>query len=116
MQLGPCDGGVFLVTPLPIEQLEITASEFVQRGESLEVAITVADAQARPVAAVIPLQVEITDPNGRVAEFSGHHGAVRGSLNLKLDIAANDTPGVWKIHIRELASGKSATRFVKITP
>lgn len=116
VQLGPCDGGVFLVTPLPIEQLEITASEFVQRGESLEVAITVADAQDRPVAAVIPLQVEITDPNGRVAEFSGHHGAVRGSLNLKLDIAANDTPGVWKIHIRELASGKSATRFVRITP
>lgn len=116
VQLGPCDGGVFLVTPLPIQRVEITAADSVPRGQSLEVAVTVADAKGRPVPAVIPLRVDITDPNSRVGEFSGHHGAVRGSFKLKLDIAPNDTPGVWQIRIRELASGKTTTRYVRITP
>jgi hypothetical protein len=35
-------------------------------------------------------------------------------LELKLDFANNDSPGVWQIRVRELASGQTASRYVRI--
>lgn len=115
-ELGPCDGGVYLVTPRPIAQLRVETADSVARGRNLDVAITVVDSSGEPVPAVIPLRIDILDPNGRPAEYSGHYGASHGVLKLQLDIATNDTPGVWQIHIHDLASGKTATQFVRITP
>ncbi len=114
VQLGPCEGGVFLVTPRAIEQLKITASATVQRGESTEVSVAVADSSGQPVSAVIPLRVDITDPAGRSAEFSGYYGAVNGVLKLTLAMASNDVPGVWQIRARDLASGMVASRYLTV--
>lgn len=116
VELGPCDGCVYLVTPRPIAQLRIATPDSALRGQSLDATITVTDSAGETVPAVIPLRVEILDPNGRPAEYSGHYGASHGVLRLRLDIAANDTPGVWQIRIRDLASGKTANRFVSIMP
>ncbi|MCX7422609.1 MAG: hypothetical protein NT013_24135 [Planctomycetia bacterium] len=114
VQLGPCEGGVFLVTPRPIEQLNIAAPESTQRGETIDVDITIAESSGTPVPAVIPLRVDITDPAGRPAEGSGFYGATNGTLKLKLDIADNDTPGIWQIRVRELASGLIASGYVRV--
>lgn len=114
VQLGPCDGAVFLVTPRPIEQLNIAAPEATQPGETIDVAVTIADSSGEPVSAVIPLRVDITDPAGRPAEWSGFYGAADGTLKLKLDIASNDAVGVWQIRVRELASGLVTSRYVRI--
>lgn len=116
VELAPCSGGAYLVTPRPIAQLRIATPDSAPRGQSLDATITVADSAGEPIPAVIPLRVEILDPNGRLAEYSGHYGAAHGVLKLRLDLAVNDTPGVWQIRIRELASGKAANRFVRITP
>jgi hypothetical protein len=114
VQLGPCDGGIFLVTPQPIEQLNIAAPESTQRGEIIGIDITIAESSGTLIPAAIPLRVDITDPTGRSAERSGFYGATNGTLKLKLDIANNDTPGVWQIQARELASGLSASRYVRV--
>lgn len=114
VQLGPCDGGVFLVTPKPIEQLNIAAPESTQRGETIGVDITIAELSGTVIPAAIPLRVDITDPTGRPAERSGFYGAANGTLKLKLDIADNDTPGIWQIQVRELASGLSASRYMRV--
>ncbi len=114
VQLGPCEGGVFLVTPRPIEQLNIAVPESTQRGETIDVDIAIAESSGTPVPAVIPLRVDITDPAGRPAEWSGFYGATNGTLKLNLDIADNDAPGVWQIRVRELASGLSASGYVRV--
>jgi hypothetical protein len=41
---------------------------------------------------------------------------VDGKLSITLDIAANDTPGVWPIEVRELATGRRATHFLRVLP
>jgi hypothetical protein len=33
---------------------------------------------------------------------------------LKLDLAANDQPGVWQVRVRELASGQTASGYVRV--
>lgn len=113
-QLGPGDGRVYLVTPMAIADVSVNAPETAMRGSTAKLRIQVSDAQGIAVDAVVPLQVTIRDPDGREAEFSGHHAAVKGSLELSLNIARNDTPGVWEIRARELASGREAAAYVRV--
>ena len=112
--LGACEGGLFLATPKPVEQVRIEAPETAAVGESVELKLTVADASGSAVPAVIPLEVEITDPAGREAEWSGRYGAADGRLVIKADLATNDIPGVWRIRVREGASGLSASRYLAV--
>jgi hypothetical protein len=49
-----------------------------------------------------------------MAEFSGYYGAKDGQLDVPIDIAANDAPGVWKIRARELASGLESTAYIRV--
>jgi len=114
VRLGPADGGLFLITPRSLSQLVIESSPEGQRGKSLPVHIRIADQQQKTIDAVIPVHIDIIDPNGRQAEFSGHHAAQAGTLLLPLEIASNDTPGIWTIRVQELASGLVKEHFVSI--
>jgi len=54
------------------------------------------------------------DLRGHPAEFSGFYGAKAGRRSLSSDLARNDTPGVWIIRVRELASGQSTERNLTV--
>ncbi|MCP4639639.1 MAG: hypothetical protein GY851_04370, partial [bacterium] len=69
--------------------------------------IVVLDDAGKPLAAVVPVQLEILDPQDRPAEYSGYYGAKDGTLSVDLDLAPNDLTGRWTIRATELASGKS---------
>jgi hypothetical protein len=112
--LAPGDGRAYLVTPQPIAQIKITSPESAALDSEVQVALEIADPAGRRVAAVIPVQLEITDPAGRLAEFSGYHAAEAGRLELRLQIAPNDAPGLWQIHARELASGQEASVYLRV--
>jgi hypothetical protein len=107
---------VFLVTPEPIEQVTITVEESIARGGVANPVIHVSSQNGRPVPAVIPVQVSVSDPNGRPAEVSGYHATSNGVLQLQLEVATNDTPGVWQIDVQELASRQTATHHFRVTP
>lgn len=63
--------------------------------------------------AVVPVEVQVRDPDGQSAEGSGFYGAESGRLALALDIAPNDAVGTWAVEVTELASGKKTrTTFV----
>ena len=113
--LGPCEGELLMVTERPIQAVEIDAAEQVQRGASTTVTVSVTDGE-KPIDAVIPLQIEIRDPEGRLAEFSGYYGAVGGRQTVQLDFARNDRLGVWEVRATELASRKSRRLFIRLVP
>jgi hypothetical protein len=114
VHLGPCEGSVFLVLPRPIAKIAVQGPERIARGQSGEVAITVLDSDGRPPRAVIPLSVEIRDPDGRSAEFSGYYGAKDGVVRIHLDMAANDVRGRWQVRAQELASGEAAAQYIRV--
>ena len=113
LHLGPCEGRVLMVTERPIRGVEVTAPESVGPGQPAKINIAITDGRD-PIDAVIPVRVEIRDPEGVPAEFSGHHGAAGGRLDLTLDIAPNDRPGVWEIRVTELASGCSTSAYLRV--
>lgn len=113
-RFGPAEGCVLMVTDEAVAGVRIAAAETAACGGSLEVAAEVVDGAGRPLAAVVPVRVDIRDPAGAEAEWSGYYGAKDGRLTLRLDFAANDRPGVWQIRVKELASGREADAYVRV--
>ncbi len=113
---GPCEGGVFLVTDRAIESVTVNAPATAVQGANISVKIAVVDAQGQPLAAIVPVRVDIRDSAGRDAEFTGFYGAKNGQLEIPLRLARNDAPGIWQIRVRELASGRTATAYFRLQP
>jgi len=114
LQLGPCDGGVYLVVPKPIEQVKVEAPETAERGKQVVARLAVVDSEGQPIKALVPVEVTVRDAETRMAEGSGFYAAVDGMLSIPLDVAVNDPPGIWQIEVRELASGTSAVGRVRV--
>jgi hypothetical protein len=114
VDLGPCDGRLYMVAPLPIDRLHIQTPTTIARGARANCRIDVLDPKGRSVQAIVPLQVTIRDSESRLAEFSGYYAAVDGTTVIPLDIATNDPMGTWRIEVRELASGLTAVQSFRV--
>jgi len=115
VELGPGDGGLWLVTDAPVERVTIEAPKETARSTECRIAIAVTDGTGKNIDAVVPVELRISDPDGRPGEFSGFYGAADGKLDLTLAFAPNDTPGVWTIEARELASGLTKRQFIRVS-
>ena len=112
--LGPCDGRIFMILPKALMELAVTVPEVAKAGNAATVEIALSDTRKSAIKAMIPVQIEIRDANGKPAEGDGFYAAKDGSLSLKLDIATNEDPGTWSIRVRELASRMETTKYIRI--
>ncbi len=114
LRLGPCDGALLMVSDRAIDNVNLTGPASVKRGGQATWIVEVVDESDKPLAAVVPVQVTIRDATGRPAEFSGAYAAVDGRVEVSLDIAPNDSPGLWEIEAVELASGRRAAATMRV--
>ncbi len=112
--LGPGRGRLYLATSRPIAAVKATAPRSASAGDAVACSIAVVDPAGEPIDAVVPVEVEITDSRGEAAEFSGFYGARDGKIDLELDLPINAAPGPWKIHARELASGRTGEATITV--
>ncbi len=112
--LGPGEGKLFMVTPEPLAGVDIELPREAVRGQAIDCRMRVLDATGKPVAATVPVQVEISDPAGRAAEYSGYYAAVGGQLALRLDPASNDRIGLWRVRVRDLASSGTEDAYLRL--
>ncbi|HRR32974.1 MAG TPA: hypothetical protein P5026_02645 [Kiritimatiellia bacterium] len=110
----PCDGCVLMVTERAIAAVRIDIAKETRCGGRLSCTVSVEDREGKPIDAVVPVHVEILDPAGAQAEWSGYYGAERGQLVRELDLAPNDRRGLWQIRVRELASRRCATAYFRV--
>ncbi len=114
VQLGPGSGGLYVLTKDPVERVEIDVPQQLKRGEAATVSVKVTNNQGKPVSAVIPVKVTIEDSEGRIAEKSGYRALVDGKQTFSIQIAPNDKGGMWRVHVKELASGKSSAAHFRV--
>lgn len=114
LDLGPCDGRIFMVLPKPLLQLQAEVPATAKAGAKAEVKVTLTTTQDAPLKAVVPVQIEIRDANGKRAEGSGYYAAENGIITLPLDIATNDDPGTWEIRVQELASRMQTVKWMAV--
>lgn len=111
----PCGGRLFMIVDKAIGETKISGPENAVRGQQVTMNVTVSDVDGQPVDAMVPLHVQVMDPEGQAAEFSGYYGADDGRLQLTLDIAPNDRPGIWTVKATELAAGTSDELYVRVS-
>jgi hypothetical protein len=111
---GPCEGRVFMVTDQAIAQVQIRAPEAAAAGDRVDIKIAIVGDDGRPMDAVVPVKIDLIDPSGRAAELSGYYGAKDGVVQLAATLAPNDAPGVWRVHVRELASGLTSDAYMRV--
>lgn len=114
VDLGPCDGRIFMVTPKPLLGIKLEVPESATAGNTASVKATLTTTQDAPMKTIVPMRVDIRDANGKSAEGSGFYAAENGLLTLDLNIASNDDPGVWEIRVKELASGMEAVKWMRV--
>jgi hypothetical protein len=114
VKLGPADGSVFMFLDEPIAGPVVNGPDRAKAGSRALFKVAIHGASHRPVAAIIPVEVAIHDANGRLSEGSGYYGAKDGRLELPLDVAPNEDPGIWEIKVRELASRTTATAYLRV--
>ena len=107
VQLGPCDGRLYLVSARRSTACASKRRTAVERRTG-RLPRAGRGRRRQAVRGDRARGSEVRDAEGRLAEFSGYYAAVDGRLELPLDIAANDPPGTWQISARELASGRVA--------
>jgi hypothetical protein len=116
VELGPGGGGVYLVSPQAVDAVLVSAPDVAARGDLVDVEVQVVDADGNPVDAVVPVALELLDPEGRAAEGSGAWAAVGGRLTVPLDLASNDVPGLWTLRASEGASGQLVEAHLRVRP
>lgn len=114
VDLGPCDGRIFMVMPKPLLGLKLDVPENAVAGNSAKIAVGITTTQDTPTKAVIPVRVDIRDASGKAAEGSGFYAAENGIVELSLDLAPNEDPGIWEVRVKELASGMEARKWLRV--
>ncbi|NLT71038.1 MAG: hypothetical protein GXX91_10130 [Verrucomicrobiaceae bacterium] len=114
LSLGPCEGRLLMVSDRPVEQIQLTGPKNARLGESVEIVVSVTDADGKPLDAVVPVDLRIVDPEGVPAEPNGVYGAAGGVLRVRLDLASNDRPGVWEIRATEGATGREIRTYLRV--
>lgn len=112
---GPCEGRVYLITERAITGVRVEAPTSARRGEAVRLKIAIVDEQGKAIDAIVPVRVDILDPAGRAAEFSGYYGAKDGQVEIRWDVAKNDAPGLWCVHVEERASERVADAYVRVS-
>ncbi|MCF7788206.1 MAG: LamG domain-containing protein [Prosthecobacter sp.] len=116
LKLGPSEGRVLLLSPSPLLEMQLNLPETATCGNIAEARINLMTSGGKPMPAAIPVAVSIRDANGAPAEFDGYHVVENGELILRLDLAKNETPGIWEVHVRELASGMESVKWMQVNP
>lgn len=87
------------------------------RGQTGQFAFSLTAAGGQAVRGLVPAEVRVYGPDGQEAWEYGAQTLIRdGVVCLPLPLARNDTPGAWRVVLRELASSRTAEARVTVTP
>jgi hypothetical protein len=108
---GPVEPTLLALSDAPFAPPSVSGPPSARLGANAEFAI-------RPgaPAALDVLRVDVVDPTGATVPHYSGNMIVAGAAVKLLPIAFNDKPGIWKIRVKDLLSGETATASLNIEP
>ena len=86
------------------------------RGEVGNFVFGLSGSRRQPLRGLVPAEVRVFGPDGQEAWEYGAQTLIRdGLLCVRLHFARNDAPGLWRIAVRELCSGRTAESRVTVS-
>ena len=108
------DGRLYLVLPQRIAKWELTVPEQAAPGENWSIRYVVSDASGKPVEALLPIHVLISDVEGNVTDESGYAAAKDGIYAKTMALPLNIKPGKMRICITDFATGTTIEKTMEI--
>jgi len=108
VQLTELGGKVIALYPHKLGALAVHTAKTVTPGASSVIRIHMRDDGSAPLAGLQPLDIRITDAEGKRNEFSGYYCAKDGILDIDFVAALNDKPGQWTVSATDLTTGLMA--------
>jgi hypothetical protein len=105
---------VFAALPREIRHIALSATQSVEAGNDLAVAVGFHDAEGRRLQGVLPFHLTVRRFDGTVhAEF--YRSTTKdGTFSMAVPTARNDAAGAWSVEIRSQLTGQLATLPVEI--
>jgi len=104
----PAAGGkIVAILPETIDRVEVKSIKKILRKQKTNIQIAIMNKKGLLVPAVIPIQLEIKDPQGNISAYSDYYAAKDGLLDISFTAAINDVKGKWTVKATELMSGKT---------
>ena len=97
-----------MITEQAIKKILIQTPKSVKLNNKIIIEVVVLGSNGKPMDAVVPVKINIMDPQGNVADLSGYYGAKDGRVKIVFMLAPNDLSGEWTIQVKELASGRTS--------
>lgn len=108
------DGRLLLFAKQRIAALDVAVPQSVKRGAAFEVSLRVLDDAGKPVAALLPVEIRVTDAAGRLLDGTGFACAEGGICRMAVQTNVDDAAGAYRILFRDRASGLTAERQVEV--
>ena len=105
---------IFVSLPEPIVRLRVEAPESVAIGTRFPVRVTPLGPSGKPINACIPITLALSDAQGRYVQ--GRPAASFPIAEAELTAPLGSAPGVWRVTVKELVSGRSATVPLTVKP
>jgi len=109
----PGEAALYSLLPYAVEGLELRAPSGLRQGEELEYVVSLDTAGASPGLHIV--RAELRAPDGRPAPHYARNLTVRnGQCVTRLPLALNETPGKWRLLVKDVASGRTAEKTIKV--
>ena len=114
VNLGGGDGTLVLLLEKPIAGVAIADTAALEKGKDFSLKISVLDNSGKAINACLPLEVVLTDAQGKRLPGSGYYATEKGVLDFKEIVAANLQGNSIKVTVKCLASGKAASKNIVV--
>ncbi|MCK5803842.1 MAG: beta-galactosidase trimerization domain-containing protein, partial [Lentisphaeria bacterium] len=112
-ELGPGRAKVFALLPYRVKAVALRCPQRIRAGEVLEVTAEVIPERGKAGQHV--LHLDVFGPNGRaLSHYAKNVDALDGRAVLRVPLALNNSPGNWRIRVRDAATGVSAEATFKL--
>lgn len=102
-------GRAFLVVPRALPALKVQVPGEVQLGRKFSL-----QAELPGVDFILPLKITLLDPAGRKSDESGVDMLRKGKFSREMTLPENAPQGIWKLEIRESASGSGGVFHIRV--
>jgi len=105
-------GAVYAFLPAAIEKVVLQADARLAAGSDLNIRAGVAGPDGQPIDAVFPIEITITDPEGK--NHLHVYRAARPLFETAWRVPVNAAAGAWMLRVRELIGGTVAEAAVEV--
>lgn len=111
---GKSIGKLFLLLPEKIGRIELKLPSSAEKGETIQLRVSLETISGKPVESIHPIQIEVRDAEGKSTCDSTSAALENGVYSQSLTIPLNAAAGPWKIKAVDLASGKYIERDIMV--